>query len=53
MLHLNGEWVNPYGIAYAKVGAFYKNGSGHLDSKSVDGDYKSRLGAGVDLAYVL
>lgn len=27
--------------------------AGHLDSKSVDGDYKSRLGAGVDLAYVL
>ncbi len=22
LLHLNGEWVNPYGIAYAKVGAF-------------------------------
>lgn len=20
--HFNGEWVNPYGIAYAKVGAF-------------------------------
>ncbi|HAV4975103.1 hypothetical protein ACT4YZ_03310 [Acinetobacter baumannii] len=81
LLHLNGEWVNPYGIAYAKVGAFLngdktaggqvgfrypyyltgtdKNGyyigfyAGHLDSKSVDGDYKSRLGAGVDLAYVL
>lgn len=22
MAHFNGEWVNPYGIAYAKVGAF-------------------------------
>lgn len=80
LLHLNGEWVNPYGIAYAKAGAFLngdktaggqvgfrypyyltgtdKNGyyigfyAGHLDSKEVDGDFKSRLGAGVDLAYV-
>lgn len=22
LLHVNAEWVNPYGIAYAKVGAF-------------------------------
>ncbi len=22
LLHLNGEWVNPYGIAYLKAGAF-------------------------------
>ena len=22
LLHLNGEWVNPYGIAYVKAGAF-------------------------------
>ena len=22
LAHLNGEWANPYGIAYAKVGAF-------------------------------
>lgn len=22
LAHLNGEWVNPYGIGYAKVGAF-------------------------------
>lgn len=26
MIHANGEWVNPYGIAYAKVGAFYNDG---------------------------
>ncbi|MBJ9985428.1 hypothetical protein IAE19_08225 [Acinetobacter sp. S40] len=25
LIHLNGEWVNPYGIAYAKVGT-YLNG---------------------------
>ena len=23
MVHANGEWVNPYGIAYVKLGAFY------------------------------
>jgi len=23
IMHVNGEWVNPYGIAYAKLGAFY------------------------------
>ncbi|OTG66698.1 hypothetical protein [Acinetobacter silvestris] len=22
LVHVNGEWVNPYGIAYAKIGAF-------------------------------
>lgn len=80
LLHVNVEWVNPYGIAYAKAGMFLngdqqaggqigfrypvyftgtdKNGyylgayAGHLDSKSVDGDYEARLGAGIDLAYV-
>ena len=25
LLHANLEWVNPYGIAYAKVGAFVNN----------------------------
>ncbi|MFW2078965.1 hypothetical protein ACG94X_14840 [Acinetobacter sp. ULE_I010] len=25
LLHVNGEWVNPYGIAYAKLGAFYND----------------------------
>ncbi|CAB1214402.1 hypothetical protein SFB21_1549 [Acinetobacter bouvetii] len=81
LLHLNAEWVNPYGIAYAKAGVFYnddynvgaqvgfrypyhltgtdKNGyyvgvyAGHIDSKRVDDGHKERLGAGVDLAYVL
>ncbi len=81
LLHLNAEWVNPYGIAYAKAGAFLngdhepggqigfrlpyhftgkdKNGyyigayAGHLESKVVDQKEKARLGAGVDLAYVL
>lgn len=81
LLHLNGEWVNPYGIAYVKAGAFLngdhevggqtgfrypyhltgkdKNGyyigayAGHLESKWVDGEEKARLGAGIDLAYVL
>lgn len=81
MVHLNTEWVNPYGIAYLKGGVFLngdhnpggqvgfrypvhftgkdKNGyyigvyAGHLDSKSVDNDYESRLGGGVDLAYVM
>lgn len=81
LLHLNGEWVNPYGIAYLKAGAFLngdhevggqtgfrypyhltgkdKNGyyigayAGHLESKWVDGEEKARLGAGIDLAYVL
>jgi hypothetical protein len=23
MVHANGEWVNPYGIAYTKLGVFY------------------------------
>lgn len=81
LLHTNLEWVNPYGIAYAKAGVFInddypvggqlgfrfpvhftgkdKNGyylgvyAGHIDSKKVDGEYESRLGGGVDLAYVL
>lgn len=81
LLHLNTEWVNPYGIAYVKGGVFLdddrtiggqagfrypahltgkdKNGyyvgvyAGHIDSKQVDGEYEGRLGAGVDLAYVL
>lgn len=81
MVHLNAEWVNPYGIAYVKGGVFLngdhtpggqlgfrypvhftgkdKNGyyigvyAGHLDSKSVDGEYESRLGGGVDLSYVM
>lgn len=80
LLHTNLEWVNPYGIAYAKAGVFInddypvggqlgfrfpvhftgkdKNGyylgvyAGHIDSKKVDGEYESRLGGGVDLAYV-
>ena len=81
LIHLNTEWVNPYGIAYAKAGVFIdddytaggqvgfrypyhltgkdKNGyyigvyAGHIESKGVDNEYKARLGAGVDLAYVL
>ncbi len=80
LVHLNGEYVTPYGIAYGKVGAFLngdntagaqigfrypyfltgkdKNGyyigafAGHIDSKSVDDGFESRLGGGVDLAYV-
>lgn len=80
LIHFNGEWVNPYGIAYAKVGAYLnddhnaggqvgfrypyyltginKNGyyvgvyAGSLESKEIDGDDKTRLGGGVDLAYV-
>lgn len=81
LIHLNTEWVNPYGIAYAKVGFFLtddspfgtqigfrypyyftgkdKNGyyvgayAGHIASKQVDNKDETRLGAGVDLAYVL
>ena len=41
--YLTGTDKNGYYIG------FY---AGHLDSKEVDGDFKSRLGAGVDLAYV-
>lgn len=80
MVHVNGEYVVPYGIAYGKVGAFLngdntagaqigfrypyfltgkdKNGyyigafAGHIDSKPVNSGFESRLGAGVDLAYV-
>lgn len=25
LVHANAEWVNPYGIAYAKLGAFYND----------------------------
>lgn len=81
MIHLNAEWVNPYGIAYAKAGAFLngdktfggqlgfrypvhftgkdKNGyylgayAGHIESKDTSTEYESRLGGGVDLAYVM
>ncbi|WP_180001164.1 MULTISPECIES: hypothetical protein [unclassified Acinetobacter] len=81
LVHLNTEWVNPYGIAYVKGGVFLdddrtiggqvgfrypahltgkdKNGyyvggyAGHIESKRVDNEYKARLGAGIDLAYVL
>lgn len=81
LVHLNTEWVNPYGIAYAKAGFFLtddspfgaqlgfrypyyftgkdKNGyyvgvyAGHIASKQVDNKDETRLGAGVDLAYVL
>jgi len=81
MIHLNAEWVNPYGIAYAKAGAFLngdktfggqlgfrypvhftgkdQNGyylgayAGHIDSKDTGNEYESRLGGGVDLAYVM
>lgn len=81
LLHLNAEWVNPYGIAYAKAGVFYnddynagaqagfrypyyltgkdKNGyyvgvyAGHVESKHINNEYEARLGAGIDLAYVL
>lgn len=81
MIHLNAEWVNPYGIAYAKAGAFLngdktfggqlgfrypvhftgkdKNGyylgayAGHIESKDTGAEYESRLGGGVDLAYVM
>ncbi len=34
LLHLNGEWVNPYGIAYAKVGAFLNGAIKLLEDKS-------------------
>lgn len=81
MIHLNAEWANPYGIAYAKAGAFLngdktfggqlgfrypvhftgkdKNGyylgayAGHIESKDTGAEYESRLGGGVDLAYVM
>jgi hypothetical protein len=81
LIHLNTEWVNPYGIAYAKAGVFLngdktfggqigfrhpvhftgkdKNGyylgvyAGHIESKDVGDEFKSRLGGGVDLAYVM
>ena len=81
MIHLNAEWANPYGIAYAKAGAFLngdktfggqlgfrypvhftgkdQNGyylgayAGHIDSKDTGNEYESRLGGGVDLAYVM
>jgi hypothetical protein len=81
LLHMNVEWVNPYGIAYAKAGVFWngdkepggqvgfrypyhltgtdQNGyyigayAGHIESKEVDGEDKARLGAGVDLSYVM
>jgi hypothetical protein len=81
LLHGNVEWVNPYGIAYAKVGAFLngdnepgaqvgfrypyyltgtdKNGyyigayAGHIQTKIINGEEKARLGAGIDLSYVL
>lgn len=81
LVHLNTEWVNPYGIAYAKAVFFLtddspfgaqlgfrysyyftgkdKNGyyvgvyAGHIASKQVDNKDETRLGAGVDLAYVL
>lgn len=26
LAHLNGEWVNPYGIGYAKLSAFVNDG---------------------------
>ncbi|WP_288386367.1 hypothetical protein [uncultured Acinetobacter sp.] len=80
LAHVNGEWVNPYGIAYLKAGAYLngdhtfggqvgyrypyyltgKNQNGYylgvyagtLESRRVDNDYTSRLGGGVDLAYV-
>ena len=81
LLHANLEWVNPYGIAYAKAGVFInddnepgaqvgfrfpyyltgtdQNGyyfgvyAGNLESVEVDGENFERLGAGIDLAYVL
>lgn len=81
LIHLNTEWVNPYGIAYVKGGVFLNddhkigaqagfrypayltgkdhNGyyvgvyAGHIDSRRIDNEYKTRLGAGIDLAYVL
>ena len=81
MIHLNAEWANPYGIAYAKAGAFLngdktfggqlgfrypvhftgkdQNGyylgayAGHIESKDTGAEYESRLGGGVDLAYVM
>ena len=80
LVHVNAEYVIPYGIIYGKVGAYLngdntagaqigfrypyfltgidKNGyyigafAGHIDSKPVDSGFESRLGAGVDLAYV-
>ncbi len=27
LVHANAEWVTPYGIAYSKLGAFYKGGN--------------------------
>ena len=81
LLHTNLEWVNPYGIAYAKAGVFLnddnpfgaqvgfrypyyltgtdKNGyyigayAGHISTQMVDNKEETRLGAGIDLAYVL
>ena len=81
LLHGNFEWVNPYGIAYAKAGVFInddhepgvqvgfrlpyhftgtdQNGyyfgiyAGHLDSIELEGETFTRLGAGLDLAYVM
>lgn len=81
LIHLNGEWVNPYGIAYLKGGVFMnadhkpggqigfrapvhltgtdKNGyyvgayAGQIDRHWVDGQDKTRLGGGIDLAYVM
>ena len=38
LLHANLEWVNPYGIAYAKVGAFLNDDNesfyDHLDDEN-------------------
>lgn len=81
LLHGNFEWVNPYGIAYAKAGVFInddheaggqigfrfpyhftgtdQNGyyfgvyAGHLESIELDSEAHTRLGVGVDLAYVM
>lgn len=81
LLHGTAEWLNPYGIAYAKAGVFYagdrpvggqvgfrypyhltgQDGDGYyigtyaglIDLVSLDGEDQTRLGAGIDLAYVL
>ena len=81
IVHGNVEWVNPYGIAYAKAGVFLNddndaggqvgfrypyhltgkdyNGyyvgayAGHVETVGIEGKEEARLGAGIDLSYVM
>jgi hypothetical protein len=59
ILHVNTEWVNPYGIAYAKVGAFlnddYPLGTqvgfrypAYLNGKNLNGYYLGAYGGHID-----